>query len=124
MKLCYIKKEFFQKHTGFQKILDVGNIEKQARRSHLCIVVNSGGNNYCIPLRNNLGADVRKYGRIGHSLPSESRPNAGLDYRYTLIVNEKRYIEEQKDKKIPKAQIKRLEKEYDDIKREFTVYLN
>jgi len=44
-------------------------------------------------LRNNLGAEVKKYGRIGHSIPSDKRKDAGLDYRYALIVNDESYIE-------------------------------
>lgn len=39
-------------------------------------------------MRNNLGAEIRKFGRIGHAVPSEKRENAGLDYRYALIVND------------------------------------
>ena len=40
----------------------------------------SNGNKFYIPLRNNLGTEVRKFGRIGHAVPSKNRLSAGLDY--------------------------------------------
>ena len=122
--LCYIREPYFEENSSFIKMLDTGNTEKQSKRSHLCVMVEHDGNGYYIPLRNNLGAEVRKFGRIGHSVPSEKRKNAGLDYRYALIVNDEAYIEVQTRKKIPKAQYRKIKKDYEDIKKEFTVYLN
>lgn len=43
---------------------------------------------------------MRKFGRIGHSVPSTKRKNAGLDYRYALIINDSRYVELQTELKI------------------------
>lgn len=75
-------------------------------------------------MRNNLGAEVKKYGRIGHSIPSDKRKDAGLDYRYALIVNDESYIELQTEKKIPESQYRKISKECGVIKAEFEVYLN
>ena len=33
-------------------------------------------------MKNNLGDEIRKFGRIGHAVPSEKRENAGLVYPY------------------------------------------
>ena len=60
-------------------MLDVGNSGKQSKRTHLCVRVELDKNAFYIPLQNNLGADVRKFGRIGHSVPSEKRKNAGYN---------------------------------------------
>ena len=79
---------------------------------------------FLIPLRNNLGADLRKYGRIGHSIPSTKRKNAGLDYRYTLVINDEKYLELQNEKKIPESQYRKLEYDYYAIEKEFETYLN
>lgn len=74
-------------------------------------------------MRNNLGAEIRKFGRIGHAVPSEKRENAGLDYRYALIVNDPFYIEMQKERKIPASQYKCIQRDYDLIQSEFAIYL-
>ena len=64
------------------------------------------------------------FGRIGHSVPTQNRKYAGLDYRYTLIVEDDNYIEWQSERKIPRSQYRLIEREYDTIKREFKVYLD
>ena len=71
-----------------------------------------------------MGCDVRKFGRIGHSVPSDKRKNAGLDFRYALIVNNDSEIEPQIQKKIPESQYRRIKNEYSKIKEEFNVYVN
>ena len=121
--LCFIKKDYFEKNDTFVKVLDIGDVDKQSKRTHLCIKIDIDDNSYYIPLRNNLGADVRKFGRVGHSIPSEKRKGAGLDYRYALVVNDVSYIELQITKKIPEAQYRRIVSDYDKIVAEFTVYL-
>lgn len=74
-------------------------------------------------MRNNLGADIRKFGRIGHQIPSKNRPFAGLDYRYSLIVNEKKYIETHIERIIPQKQYRKIIRDYEDIQKEFESYL-
>lgn len=87
LKLCFIREEYFKSHSAFVKMLDTGKTDKQSRRSHLCVMIEKNKNKFYIPLRNNLGAEIRKFGRIGHAVPSGKRENAGLDYRYALIIN-------------------------------------
>lgn len=107
----------------FVKMLDAGDTNKQSHRTHLCVRIELCNNIFYIPLRNNLGDAVRKFGRIGHAVPSQKRENAGLDFRYALIVNDDSYIEWQKEKKIPEAQYRRIVSDYDMICQEFSVYL-
>ena len=120
---CYIRKSYFEEHTDFIKVLDAGNFGKQSKRTHLCVRVEMDKNTFYIPLRNNLGAEIRKFGRIGHAVPSEKRENAGLDYRYALIVNDPSYIELQTERKIPASQYKCIQRDYDLIQSEFAIYL-
>lgn len=105
-------------------MLDTGSTLKQSHRTHLCIQVESLRGKFYIPLRNNLGDEVRKFGRIGHAVPSMSRSKAGLDYRYSLLIDDDGYIEWQDERKIPRSQYNKIEKEFNDIKKEFEVYLN
>ena len=121
--LCYIKESYFKKNISFQKLLDTGNTAKQSRRTHLCLKLEISGNKFYIPLRNHLGDEIRKFGRIGHAIPSEKRKDAGLDYRYTLIVNDDSYIELQTKKKIPESQYRKIKTDYEKIQKEFTVYV-
>ena len=124
VKFCYIKEEFFTKNSGFINMLDAGSSVKQSHRTHLCIQVESHNGKYYIPLRNNLGDEIRKFGRVGHAVPSQSREKAGLDYRYALLIDDDSYIEWQSERKIPKAQYNKIEKEFNTIRNEFEVYLN
>lgn len=104
-------------------MLDPGDTAKQSRRTHICLCITIDSNYFYIPLRNNLRDDVRPYGRIGHSVPSASRPNAGLDFRYTLVINEQAYIEPQTVLKIPESQYSIIARDFDTICNEFSVYL-
>lgn len=123
-KLCFIRESFFIKNSAFIKMLDTGNTDKQSKRTHLCLMIEQNGNKFYIPLRNNLGQEIRKFGRIGHAVPSKKRKSAGLDYRYALIVNDESYIELQTEQKIPKSQYQKIKKDYELIQIEFEVYLN
>lgn len=124
VRLCFIRQEYFETHNDFVKMLDVGNASKQSQRTHLCLVVERNSNSFFIPLRNNLGDPIRKYGRIGHSVPSEKRARAGLDFRYTLVVNDNSSVEEVSERKITKRQLKLIESDYMKICNEFETYLN
>ncbi|MCI6783242.1 hypothetical protein ACTQ1U_15180 [Thermoguttaceae bacterium LCP21S3_D4] len=124
LRFCFIKKEYFEERSNYIKMLDAGNADKQSRRTHLCIQIRKDNNNYYIPLRNNLGDEVRKFGRIGHAVPSAKRKNAGLDYRYALIVNDESYLEEQTEKKIPESQYRKIAADFDIITKEFENYLS
>lgn len=122
--LCFIKESYFKKNSTFTKLLDPNKVEKQSQRTHLCVKIRMNENTFLIPLRNNLGEEIRKYGRIGHSVPSNKRKNAGLDYRYALIINDEEFLEIQTEKRIPESQYRKIEKEFDLIEQEFGVYLN
>lgn len=123
-RYCFIKEQYFIEHKHFKKMLDPGETEKQSKRTYICVSVQLYGKTFYIPLRNNLGSPLREYGIIGHSVPSTKRQNAGLDYRYTLMIDDINYIEMHSLQKIPNSQYKKIQNEYDDIINEFSVYLN
>ena len=120
---CYIKTEYFSAHSDLVKVLDPGDVDKQSKRTYVFVKVDLDCNSFYLPLRNNLGNEIRPYGRIGHSVPSEKRPNAGLDYRYALIVNDTSYIEPHTSQKLPDTQYKIITDDYNKIVMEFSVYL-
>lgn len=120
---CFVREEYFKDHLHFQKMLDPGKSEKQSKRTHVCVKIEMDSNTFYIPLRNNLGDAVRKFGRIGFSVPSASRSDAGLDFRYTLIVNDEKYIEPHAEKKLPSVQYAIINSNYERIKKYFSIYI-
>lgn len=120
---CYIKEQYFIDHPGYQKMLDPGNTRKQSQRTHICVQVSIDENVFYIPLRNRLGGAIRKFGRIGFPVPSQSRPDAGLDFRYTMVINDSSYIEPHTSQKLPNSQYTVITNNYDEIKRLFADYL-
>ena len=119
----FVKEKFFIDHAHFKKMLDPGNAVKQSHRTYICVQVNVDNNMFYLPLRNNLGTEVRPYGRIGHSVPSNSRPDAGIDYRYALVINDSCYLEKSSSQKLPNSQVKRISNDYNSICNEFEKYL-
>lgn len=123
VSLCYIKEKYFIDNSFFVKMLDPGNFDKQSKRSYLSLRVDVNSNSFYIPLRNNLKNDIKPFGRVGHLVPSKSRPNAGFDFRYTLIVNDSSYIETPTTQRIPTSQFKKINNDIDDIEKEFNEYI-
>lgn len=121
---CFIKEQYFTDNAHFDKMLDSGNTGKQSHRTHLCVRLTSNGNTFYLPLRNNLGPAVRKFGRIGHPIPANGRPDAGIDYRYALIINDAKYIEIPTAQRIPNSQFQRLLADISVIETEFEQYLS
>ena len=39
VKLCFIRRSFFEIHSDYTKILDVGLPQKRSQRTHLCVVL-------------------------------------------------------------------------------------
>lgn len=122
--LCFIREQYFIDHPNLQKILDSGNTNKQSKRTFICVKVSLGHKSFYLPLRNNLGDAIRKFGRIGHSVPSKNRPNAGIDFRHVLIVDDMKYIEPHTTMKLPSSQYNKIVGDYNLIQKEFEVYLN
>lgn len=123
IKFCYVSQDYYSDNPDLVKILDINDSSKYNVRTHLCLNVQYNGNNILIPLRKNLGEAVRPFGRIGFSVPSESKPKAGLDYRYILIINDDRYIRYDVPR-ISNGQIKTITRMYDIIEKQSIEYIN
>lgn len=124
IECVYIKEEYFILHSQYVKILDAGHTQKQSKRSYLYMKIKYEGNNLFIPLSRNLGKAERVFGKIGYSVPNASRPNAGLDYRYILVVNDEKYIERPDSLRIPVSQYRTICDNYDKIEKEALAYVN
>ena len=120
---CFIKEQYFIDHSDFEKMLDPNNTEKQSKRTFVCVPVQLYGKTFYIPLRNSLGNPLKKYGVIGHSVPSTKRPDAGLDYRYSLLIEDSKYIEQHVSRKLPDVQYNKIQNDYQTIVSEYSVYL-
>ena len=119
----YILQEYYDVHNNLQKILDLGEDAKHGIRTHLCLNINYNGNNILIPLRKNLGNAERRFGRIGFAVPSMSKPDAGLDYRYIMIIEDDKYIKFDIPK-IPNSQVSIIERNYATIESQAIEYIN
>lgn len=119
---CYIVEEYYKDHPDLQKVLDVDDNTKHNIRTHLCLNIKYKGNNILIPLRKNLGAADRAFGKIGFPVPSMSRPKAGLDYRYIMVINDKKYLRYDTPR-ISNKQSAAIENNYSIIEREAIEYI-
>ena len=89
---CYIIEKYYEDHPNLVRILDSSDKSKHNVRTHLCLSVKYNDCYALIPLRKNLGDAKRPFGVIGYSVPSASKPKAGLDYRYIMIIKEEEYL--------------------------------
>ncbi len=120
----FIKDGFYKAHPDFVHLLDIDNVSKQGKRSHLCLEISANENKFFIPIRSNLKEPHRPYGRIGHAVPDKFMPNAGLDFRNVLVFKDYEYVVFTQIPKISKTQYNIIEKDYKKIRDEFFHYLN
>jgi protein AbiQ len=119
---CYISETYYQDYPDLIQILDVNDSSKYNIRTHICLQIKYNNHNILVPLRKQLPDPVRKYGRIGHSVPSQSKPNAGLDYRYIMIIKDDKYIRYD-NPRIPNSQQNIIANEYTKIEQEALEYI-
>lgn len=122
IQYCYIKEQYYIDNPSLVKILDIGDSSKHDIRTHICLNIQFDNNSILIPLRKNLGDPERKFGKIGFPVPSKSKPKAGLDYRYIMIINNMNYIRFDTPK-ISNSQIKIIENNYETIQKEAIEYI-
>ncbi|MCI6165972.1 MAG: hypothetical protein MR675_12420 [Lachnospira sp.] len=122
IQYCYILEAYYKDHPGLKQILDVNDSSKHNIRTHLCLNVEYNGQHVLIPLRKSMGEANRKFGKIGFSVPSQLKPDAGLDYRYIMIIEEEKYIRYDAPR-IPTSQQKIIADNYDTIEREALEYI-
>lgn len=116
----FIKEDFFKENSGFEEMLDPFDLEKQTARQYLYVNVKYNGNNILVPLRRNIGKSPKLY----YPVPSKTRPNAGLDYRKMLIVNNEDYIEIPSGQRLAESQTKIISDNYDTIEKAVIKYID
>ena len=75
-----------------------------------------------IPLRKNLGEADRVFGKIGFPVPSMSKPKAGLDYRYIMVIKDDKYLRFDTPR-ISKKQSTAIRDNYNVIEKEAIEYI-
>lgn len=117
----FIKEDYFRSNSGFVEMLDPYDIKKQTSRQYLYINVQYKGNTVLVPLRRNLpGNNLKLY----YPVPSETRPNAGLDYRKMLIVNDTNNIEVPTTQRLATSQVKIINDNYAKIEKAVINYID
>ena len=118
-EIVFILEQYFIDNSNFIELLDTNNIQKQSSRFHIFVSTSYKENQFFIPLRSNI-----KHGSMGFSAPSSTRPNAGLDYRKALIVNDDKYIHRPNVVKIPSSQRNHIQANIVAINNGFSNYVN
>lgn len=115
----FIKEKYFKENKNFVEMLDPYDMQKQTSRQYLYIAVKYKENNILVPLRRNAGKNLKMF----YPVPSHSRPNAGLDYRKMLIVNNLGYIETPSSQRLADSQKKIINDNYDTIEKAVIRYI-
>jgi protein AbiQ len=116
----FIKQGYFDKNKHFIEMLDPQDQAKQSSRCYLFVAIKHNGNNFYIPLRENINFSI---GNIGYPIPSSTRPNAGLDFRKALIVNDPMYIQNLNQVSISSSQMKKISNDIGAIEKQFSRYV-
>ena len=120
---CYIKESYYKDYPDLKQILDVNDPSKHNIRTHICLKIDYNKSHILIPLRKSLGEAERKFGKIGFPVPSESKPDAGLDYRYIMVIKDEKYIRSDKPR-IPMSQQRIIQNNYSTIEKEALEYIS
>lgn len=116
----FVKEKYFKENMSFVEMLDPYDLKKQTSRQYLYVTVKYMGNNILVPLRRNTGKNLK----IFYPVPSQTRPNAGLDYRKMLIVNNMEYIEIPSSQRLADSQKKIISDNYETIEKAVIKYID
>lgn len=119
--VVFIKEQYFTDNSSFVEMLDPNDLIKQSARCYLYIGIQYLGNKFYVPFRKNIDFRI---GKIGYPLPSSTRPNAGLDFRKALIVNNDSYIQQLSTIDISSSQMNKLSSDINTIETSFIGYVN
>lgn len=126
-QIVFIKEQFFIDYPNLKRILDLDDSKKRTHRKYLFLKFQYKGNNLLVPLRKNLNP-LKKIGKryveIGYPVPSTLYPDAGLDFRNIMIINDNSYLEFAIQPKIPSSQHKILNNDLDIISQKVYRYVD
>lgn len=118
----FVKEEYFIKNNHFVEMLDSNDLEKQVRRKYIYLNFKYEENTLLVPLRSEM-PNIRELGQVGYSVPSTKKPNAGLDYRKILIINDSDYLEVPQYCKVSPSQANIINVKYETIKKQVESYV-
>lgn len=111
-----ISDSYFEDFPHLMEIMETDN------RVYLGIILKMDKNNYFIPLRSRAPKDP-VYRKSIYPIPSNTRPDAGLDMRKALIVNDPKYITVISNPKIANKQMKKINNDISTIENMFEIYV-
>jgi protein AbiQ len=120
LNFVFITNDYFCDKKAFVEMLDPNDAEKQSSRFYLYIAVKYNDNYFYVPLRKRVDLNI---GNIGYSVPSSTKPRAGLDYRKALIINDEKYIKKLEYVDLSSSQMKKITTEIIAIEKSFARYV-
>lgn len=119
VKYAFVKNAFFeQEFNDPTQILDKEDGKgSRETRVYVCVEIQFEDNTYLVPLRKNLANNIVSnslFNKTYYKVPSDSKPNAGLDFRKTIVINDpSMYVID--EAKISHAQKKIIEENFAEI---------
>lgn len=101
---------------------DLVEVINKDTRLYLGLVIELNHNQCFIPLRTAIPTED-KFKKAVFQCPSSTRPNAGLDYRKLLIINDSKYINFQTKVTIPQVQKEKIKDQYHVIEKAVNSYV-
>lgn len=124
VKLCKIKKEFFDTLNVNKEGKLFKEINTKNNRMYLCLMMKLDGNQVLIPLETNLHKAPALLANSLYELPSNTRPNAGLNLEKLLIVNDNKYLEIIDHPEISHKQMQKMKKDIELINKKTERYIH
>ena len=119
----FVKEKYFIKNSHFVEMLDSNDLKKQTQRKYIYLNFKYKDNTLLVPLRSEM-PNIRELGQVGYSVPSTKKPNAGLDYRKILIINDSDYLEIPQYCRVPTSQMYIINEKYETIKKQVKSYVD
>jgi len=88
-KICIIDNSLFVDYPDLKK-----EANSKATRIYLGVTIKINNNNYFIPFESKLHKAPSLVNVAQYAIPSNTRPNGGLNFEKALIINESKYIKE------------------------------
>lgn len=120
-KICIIEPSFIDKHPSLKK-----EANSKENRIYLGIKIKINDNNYFIPFETKLFKHPRLVGVSQYPVPSNKRPNAGLNFEKCLVINDSKYIKKEiliTEAKMSNKQKSILKNNEKDITNKFNLYI-
>jgi len=111
-----ISANYFEDYPYLEEVLH------KDTRLYLGIILEIAACKCFVPFRSNLPLEP-KFKKARFLLPTANKPQAGLDYRKLLLLNDDKYIQIQQSVLISHAQKKRIDENYELITKEVSSYI-